>query len=364
MTTVREKPISNTSLRRLGAITAVLMACGAIILFGYLYWNRNENVQRAELLANIPTGASSVFYLDFAALRQSPFLAALYKWAPQPAADQDYLQFVRATGFDYERDLNRMAVAISKRGQDSILFAVADGRFDQRKIIAYASQAGTKDRRSGREVFFVPASGSARRIAFSFLGDGRIALATDGDLPSPSPPATKDPDAEAWQEHFRRLAGSPAFAVIRQDAISSATLAAPAPGGWQSPQLSGLLSQLQWISMAAKPEGDRLLVVLEGECASDAMMRQLSDLLNGVLALAQAGLADSKMREQLEPGVRQAYLELLKSADVTQIDRGETKSVRLVFDLTPKILEAVGTAAPFGGSSHGKTLPDKAPTRN
>jgi hypothetical protein len=44
--------------------------------------------------------------------------------------------------------------------------------------------------------------------------------------------------------------------------------------------------------------------------------------------------------------VRETYLEMLKSADVRQIDRGETKSVRLIFDLTPKFLEAARAARP------------------
>jgi len=69
----------------------------------------------------------------------------------------------------------------------------------------------------------------------------------------------------------------------------------------------------------------------------------LSDVISGLLLLAQAGLHDQKLRQQLQPDVREAYLELLKSADVSRIDRGETKSVRLMFDLTPKFLEAART---------------------
>ena len=75
--------------------------------------------------------------------------------------------------------------------------------------------------------------------------------------------------------------------------------------------------------------------MLEGETGAEAPTRQLSDVINGLLVLAQTGLSDQKMREQLQPDVREAYLEMLKSADVSQIDRGETKSVRLIFDLTP-----------------------------
>ena len=128
--------------------------------------------------------------------------------------------------------------------------------------------------------------------------------------------------------------------------ITGSALAARAPGGLQSPQLSALLDQLEWITLAGKPEGDRLRVVTEGECAAEATVRQLADLLNGVLILAQAGLNGPKTRQQLDPQAREAYLEMLKSADVSRLNRVETKSVRLVFDVTPRFLAAARTATP------------------
>jgi hypothetical protein len=71
------------------------------------------------------------------------------------------------------------------------------------------------------------------------------------------------------------------------------------------------------------------------------------------------------MRQQLQPDVREAYLEMLKSADVSQIDRGETKSVRLMFDLTPKFLEAARTAMPVVPvAPQKKALPNKGTIRN
>src|SRR5260370_37156058 len=57
------------------------------------------------------------------------------------------------------------------------------------------------------------------------------------------------------------------------------------------------------------------------------------------------GLNGPKTRQQLDPQAREAYLEMLKGADVSRIDRGETKSVRLVFDITPRFLEAAKSAA-------------------
>ena len=84
-------------------------------------------------------------------------------------------------------------------------------------------------------------------------------------------------------------------------------------------------------------------------------MRQLSDILSGILLLAQGGLNGADTRSKLDPQLREGYLELLQSAEVQKVDRGSSKSVRVVFDVTPKLLQAaraagppVGTATPVG----------------
>jgi hypothetical protein len=351
---------SSMNKSRIAAIVAVAVVLCAIVLFGYERWGGSKLSAREELLAQLPADASAVFYIDLDALRQSPFLEELYKWAPQSKADPEYAQFLQATGFNYESDLNRLSVAVLKRGQDTTLFAVADGRFDRKKISVYATQTGTQENRGGKEIFSVPISGAARRITFTFLRNDRIALTNEASLGTSSPQTSNNSDAQAWRERFRRLAGSPVFAVVRQDAGAGAALSTRAPGGLQSPQLSALIDQLQWVTVAGKPEGDHLRVVLEGEATAEGTTRQLSDLLNGLLVFAQAGLSDSKLRQQLQPQVRDAYQEMLKSADVSQIDRGETKSVRLIFDVTPSFLEAARSRAPV--IPQGKVLPDKKAT--
>ncbi len=337
-------------------LAAALLLLGAIAFYAYQRWSSDEGSARATSLATMPFGASAVVYADFAALRQSPFAAEFFAWAPRPQIDADYAQFLRDTGFDYERDLDRVAIAAIKHGQDTVLFAVADGRFDRKKITAYASQTGARENRGNREIFTVPVTSappnsaavpaSPRKISFTFLRKNRMAFTDSADLAALLSQPQTGQDAKEWRERFERLAGSPVFAVIRQDAAPGSALASRAPGGWQSPQLSTLLDQLQWITIAGKPEGDRLRVVTEGECGLDASARQLADFLNDVLLLAQVGLNGPQVRRQLDPQVREAYLEMLKGADVSRLDRGETKSVRLVFDVTPKFLQAARSAVP------------------
>jgi hypothetical protein len=335
------------------AVLAVVL--GAASFYGYQHWGAQTGAAREKILALMPTEASAVFFADFDELRRAPFFAELYAWAPKPQADADYAEFLKQTGFDYERDLDRLAVASIKHEQDSTLFAVVDGKFDKQKISAYAMKSGSVANNNGREIFSVAMSGSSKKLSFTFLKNDRIALTDDADLNLFLNAKKRSEDTAEWRVRFERLAGSPVFAVIRQSAAAGAALAAQAPGGLRSPQLSSLLDQLQWITVAGRPENELLRVVADGECAADGTARQLSDLLNGVLLLAQAGLNDAKTRQQLDPAAREAYLELLKSADVTKLDRGDTKSVRLVFEITPKLLEAARAASP--------ATPDSAPTK-
>jgi hypothetical protein len=354
------------------ALAATVLLLGAIAFYAYSRWSGDQSSARATALALMPSGASAVVYADFAALRQSPFAAAFFAWAPRPQIDADYAQFLRGTGFDYERDLDRVAIAAIKHAQDTVLFAVADGRFDRKKITAYASQTGTRETRGGREILsvpigFAPPSSAAaavipQKISFAFLRKDRIALADSADLAALLSQPRKGQDAREWGDRFERLAGSPVFAVIRQDAAAGSALASRAPGGWQSPQLATLLDQLQWITIAGKPEGDQLRVVTEGECGLDASARQLADFLNGVLVLAQVGLNGPQVRQQLDPQAREAYLEMLKGADVSRLDRGETKSVRLIFDVTPKFLQAARAAVPAVPQASPPTKPQPKPS--
>ena len=341
------------------ALGVVLL--GAAAFYGYQKWNANNSHARTDLLAMIPPDASVVLFVDFAELRNAPFITQLYAWAPKPQAETDYAQFVRETGFDYERDLDSIAIALAKREQSSIFFAVADGRFNREKIAALASKTGSATTAGGHEIFSVPVSESAKKISFTFLRNNRIALTDGPDLGASLNARKRKEDNAEWTSRFERLAGSPVFAVIRQEAAAGAMLAAQAPGGLRSPQLSALVDQLQWITIAGKPESDRLRVVAEGECAAEATTRQLADLLNGVVILAEAGLNDAKTRQHLDPAARSAYLELLKSAEVSKIDRGDSKSVRLVFELTPGLFESA-RSAPLAAPSPApaKPLPGNA----
>ena len=128
--------------------------------------------------------------------------------------------------------------------------------------------------------------------------------------------------------------------------MTAEALAQRAKGGFSSPQLSSLLAQLQWLTVAGKPENDQLRVAMDAESLEDKNAQQLADLLNGIVLLARAGLSGARTQQQLATTTRQSYLTLLKSVEVSRIDRPDTKSVRLMFDVTPDILKSAPAYAP------------------
>jgi hypothetical protein len=337
-----------------------------IFFLGYMWFTNRSSPGRAELLALMPGDASTIFFADASILRQAPFVAQLMAWAPKPQADADYAQFVRDTGFDYERDLDRIAVANYKKSGRNTLLAVATGRFDEKKIAEYARQHGkvfvTPEK---NPVFAVPMTDASPALYFTFLRSNEIALTDDeSGLDKLRRLARPDTSRAEWQPRFDRLAGSPIFIVVQQVAAAGDTLATQAPGGLRSPQLSALLNQLQWISIAGIPDGDTLRVVTECESSTETATRQLADMLNGVIILANAGLNDPKTRQQLAPNVRQAYLDLLNTAEISRIDRNQTKSVRIVLNVTPSFLQAAKSASPMTPKVPAVIPPNKSTSRN
>lgn len=333
------------------SLTTSLVLAAAFLL--YFLWFHSAPSGRDGVLSLMPGSAETVLFVDLQDMHQAPFFADLIASAPKPTVDPDYEQFRRDTGFDYEKHLDRIAISFEKHGAQQTFFAVANGRFDQKKIKDYAAKSGLVQKQSGREIFLLPVTGSSKRISFTFLRNDLIGFTNASDLSSLLKPPKTSENAN-WHARFERVAGSPFFVIFRNDGITDAmgwqpgaqSLAQRATGGLTSPQLSSLLMQLQWISVAAKPQDDRLRIIAEGEGSEERNARQLADLLNGVVLLARAGLGGATTQQQIGAATRDAYIELLKSVEVSRVDRGDAKSVRLMFDVTPQLLKSAPSSSP------------------
>ncbi|HLK04298.1 MAG TPA: hypothetical protein VKT53_07640 [Candidatus Acidoferrum sp.] len=337
--------------KKLIAGIVVLVALGAAYV-GYAHWKQRHSDSRESLLNALPTNASAIVYVDVAELRSSALLQNAATWTASATSEPEYKQFVAETGFDYAKDLDRVGIAVRTDRDTKKYFALADGNFDRKKIEAYLRKNGSANKKGTREVFLLASTNSdpsistvQRWISIAFLSDRRIAITNSADLNSEIETASRDAGHQEWTERFVRLAGTPIFALFRQDAAIGGLVSASAPGGLRSPQLAQLLNELLWISIAGKPEGNEFRAVVEGECPDEASMRQLSEFLNGIALMANAGLNDPKLRQQMDPGEREAYLQLVNSIDVTRLDRGTSKSVRATFVVTPQIWENLAQAA-------------------
>src|SRR5215470_6905221 len=123
-------------LRKPLLLLLVLAVIAASAVFAYRYTHAPQH-DKLAVLSYLPRDPDAVIYVDIAALRQSPFLAQLAAWAPQPQQDPDYMQFVADTGFNFERDLDHLAIATpSANTSGGSLFLVAEGKFDRQRISA------------------------------------------------------------------------------------------------------------------------------------------------------------------------------------------------------------------------------------
>lgn len=342
------------SWKKLAAVILLVAVFLAGSYFAYAHWIAAKESPRESLLRSLPTGASAVIYVDVAELRQGGVLSSIGDLSAKALADTDYRQFVSETGFNYEKDLDRLGIAVENNGGGRRFFVLADGNFDRKKIETFLRKNGTTENRNGTEIFHVVTSEPGRTVAAAFLSGKRIALFDGADFNAELETANRTAGRSEWVERFARLAGSPVFALMRQDGAVSALLNNQAPGGIRSPQLGTLLDQLLWISIAGRPDGRQLRVILEGECPNEATMRQLSEFLNGIVLMANAGLNDPKLRQQMNSAEREAYQQLLNSAEVMKLDRGKSKAVRLTFVVTPEICSKLEQVASLEKPSEQK----------
>jgi hypothetical protein len=276
-----------------------------------------------ELIALAPVDANTLIYLDLQTLRDSAFLEDLARWAPAPEQDAEYKQFIAATGFDFERDLDRVLLLLPAHDTPRGTVAVAEGRFDRARISTYVLRAGRREMAGDREYFIVPVESEARAVTLSFLSPGRILLAEGETQPAPTGGISV-----AMQEKVRRVAGSPLFAL--------GTLPASAPPR-ASGQLDRLLATIRWWSLAVRPEDDRLLIVAEAECQSEDDARQLAGAVDALRAFGRSLLAERTVQQRLPPESAILVEAMLQRGQVSQ----QQRQVRFHFDVTREMLASL-----------------------
>lgn len=332
------------------AITLALVGA-VVVAAGLVYWRHTTGAAQEDgipqLLNGVPADAKAIVYVDVAALRASAFVAELSALAPAQAPEREYQEFVKETGFDYSRDLDRVLLVVRQQPPAQVELALAEGRFDHGKIAAYALRTGKVTRANGAEIYEIPPAAGRNGMALTFLDASRIALA-QGDagraalekLAQNGEQAELDPGMRA---RIVRVAGSPVFAAARIEQVPENF----APGGIRSDQLTNLARNVRWVTLGLRPEGELLHAAAEGECDTPENARQLAGTFEGLRMLAQSMLNDPATRARLTPGAAKVLDELLRGLRVSQQDQ----RVRLLAELSREQLRDLlrGQSAPSAG---------------
>jgi hypothetical protein len=264
--------------------------------------------------ARLLPGADAFFYVDLSWARRLNGGKEL----PAVSHDPEYEQFVQATGFQFERDLDEAAFAVhypatwpgggtGGAANESRFSEVLVGRFQRQRLTGYLQQiAKSVDTYHEVEIFSVPLEGRTLRVAM--LSADSVAASNHED------PAV----IEGMVDRSKRLAspfGGPA--LLRQFykrvqigslawAIARIDPAAPA-AGW-------------WSTLLTSPA----TIVISGSF--------LSPLHAGSLHLLAAAFAKSANEARAIADKVTVFVALTRTAETSVGTRGTDRDVKVFFD--------------------------------
>lgn len=148
----------------LAAVLSALIAIGAGL---WITQSGGRPLTPEQMLSHLPRGEATYFYADVAGIRGSGILD---KTPAAVAQEAEYKTFVTQTGFDYARDLDRLA----GRSQGATQLLLLQGRFDWDRLREYAQRQGGK---CSGELCSVRGQTPNRVVSFLKLRSNTMALA-------------------------------------------------------------------------------------------------------------------------------------------------------------------------------------------
>lgn len=312
-------------------ILAAILAALTIAVLGALLWRRSRPPQAARLLP----AADTFIFADLRPLRAVNALRNL----PAVERDPDYDEFVRATGIQFERDLDQVALAAHRPPADAGPNAetryseILTGRFDGDRLAAYLRKL-SKATESYRnfEVYAIPLPGRTLRVAI--LNASMVAASnTEGsyvihqvlDRYSGNSLAQQAP--ELLTRYYRRVPLTAiAWGVSQLTPPGAASRNVTLPGGYDLslPPDTVLVASVQYQS------GVRLQGQLFSANLADA--QRVSDQLSSLLALfrtVETGAQPAKPDPDVDA--------LFNSLNVSRADSSTLISATIPVELLKKI---------------------------
>ncbi|MGA2990761.1 MAG: hypothetical protein ABSD88_09830 [Candidatus Korobacteraceae bacterium] len=287
------------------SLIAVAAVAAAIVLL--VLARRNAAPEAARLLPE----CDAVVYLDFRNIHR----LTSFSHAPAPKREPEYEEFIRETGFDFERDLREAAMAVhlpkaaTGRAAENRYSEVLVGQFNLQRVQDYLKKIShSVETYQGTEVFIIPVE--QRQVRVAILGVDRVAISNVDDpevihgmidrakhlaLPVPGP--------SLLPQYYRQVPlASLAWVIARIPADSRASGSPYAmPGGFD----------------VLLPRGSTVIASIR--------------YLGAVQAKAEF-LLENEQRAQQFTSQANAFLELFKSIEANIPRSGSDPDVKAVFD--------------------------------
>lgn len=148
-------------------VSLVAIAAGGVLLA--IFWNRATPLDATAMTAYLPKREAAVLYLDVRAVRDSGVLDKIV--GSVQGEEAEYTQFLKGTGFDYKRDLDRVLLSSAESLHQMLL----QGRFKWDKLEEYAKQNGGS---CANQYCSLPGSSPGRVVSFHKLGANLMALSS------------------------------------------------------------------------------------------------------------------------------------------------------------------------------------------
>jgi hypothetical protein len=265
-------------------------------------------------LAKLPQDVQSVFYADVQNLQSTELGKEFRKMFDSTIAnhqrDEDYKQFMEATGFDPEKDLHSILVGMHAtldeshdsthhRHMDGAAYAIIKGNFDENKIVAHIQ---AKEKEEGKQGLVIESyngkslyTGPHAKFA-AYFADASTVLAGKADWVKMT--------IDNQLENKNLTANSGMMSLVDQLPHKDQLWAVGMPGDLMkriSTELSkkedfkaGHALQSVQSGMFSAKVNDKADIWALAKCATEEDSRLMSEVLKGLLAMAKLGVSDDR----------------------------------------------------------------------
>lgn len=340
--------------RRLPTLLGVLLVIAAVAIVVVL--RKHAPPEAARLLP----GADGFLYVNLKRVRRANVSGKL----PEVSHDPDYEQFIRETGFEFERDLDQMAVAIhylsglpgNKNGHLEARYSeIFVGKIDGQRLRAYLQKLSLSVEKYGAtDIFSVPFQGRTDRVAF--LSVDTVAVSNH-----PDPQVIR-----GMIDRSRKLAspfGGPAFLRQYYRHLPIANRYVPFAGlGWAvvrvGPSSQGLMQDLSFlfprpaVVVASAHYIDAIQFKAEAFTDSEDDAREITDKVGTFLSLFHSAEANIHGKGS-DADVKQFF-------DSLHVQQDDERAV-LTATVSPGFIQKALAGPPENANANDTTIPGHAP---